>query len=207
MLEERNSLVYDRFVVPVGLHYYGITDDLEKRTKIGSYKRTSLQQYIDEYGWDNITTTIVADGLTRKEAELLEDRLIKEGWEKGDCINKFSSGGEWRDNRKEYKKKQRVKYKEKIKEYNKQYSKIHKRPPETPEKRQKYNKEYYERHKEQQKEYVKKQRSAPEGKIYSRVQTFNKRNPDKAIETPLEARQKYLETGYIPKYIKNDDLL
>lgn len=27
------------------------------------------------------------------------------------------------------------------------------------------------------------------------------------IETPLEAKRKYLESGYIPPYIKSDDLI
>lgn len=49
-------------------------------------------------------------------------------------------------------------------------------------------------------------RSTPEGKIYNRVCAFNHRHPGMAIETPLEAKQKYLEWGYIPDYIKSDDL-
>lgn len=43
-------------------------------------------------------------------------------------------------------------------------------------------------------------------KIYNRVAGFNKNNPEKAVETPLEAKRKYNENGYIPDYIKNDDL-
>lgn len=48
--------------------------------------------------------------------------------------------------------------------------------------------------------------SSPEQKIYNRVGTFNYLHPDKMIETPLEARRKYFATGYIPNYIKNNDL-
>lgn len=180
MEEKRINLVYDRFIVPAGLHYYGITDDLEKRTKIGSYKRTSLQQYIDEYGWESINTTIVADSLTRKEAEQLEDRLIKEGWKRGDCINKQGSGGYERDD---------------SKEYCKQYYKEHKKD------RIDYQKQYNQTHKEAVEEYNKKRETKPERKVYNRVKTFNRRHPDKVIETPLEAKQKYLQWGYIPSYI------
>lgn len=49
MIEERNSLVYDRYIVPVGLHYYGVTDNLKKRNNNG-YKNTSLEPYLNEYG-------------------------------------------------------------------------------------------------------------------------------------------------------------
>lgn len=42
-------------------------------------------------------------------------------------------------------------------------------------------------------------------KIYKRVCNYNCTHTP--IETPLEAKQKYLEYGYIPSYIKNDDLL
>lgn len=57
------------------------------------------------------------------------------------------------------------------------------------------------------KQYYKKQHSTPEGKIYNRVNVFNRDHPDRKIETPLEAKNKYLEYGYIPSYIKNNDLV
>lgn len=46
----------------------------------------------------------------------------------------------------------------------------------------------------------------PENRIYQRVTSFNHCHPDRVIETPLEAKQKYLEWGYIPDYVKSDDL-
>ena len=76
------------------------------------------------------------------------------------------------------------------KEYYKQ-----KRREENKEERKEYNKQYH-------KQYG----STIEGKIYNRVNAFNYLHPDCKIETPKEARQKYLETGYIPSYIKNNDL-
>lgn len=69
-----------------------------------------------------------------------------------------------------------------------------------------YDKQRYEDHKEEKKAYDKQRNSTPEGKIYMRVSAYNRYNPDKAIETPMEAKQKYLQWGYIPAYIKNDDL-
>ena len=205
MVKERDYLVYDRLIIPVGLHYYGITYNLNHRTQ---YKTTSLQQYINEYGWDNISTTIVAEGLTKKEAELFEDKLIKEGWLRGDCINKVGSGGYERDNRKEYQKRKNKEYydehKSEISVYKKKYIKEH------LEKYRNMRKKCYQNHineyQEKGRKNSKRQRSTPEGKIYDRVHAFNQRHPDKIIETPLEAKKKYLEWGYIPSYIKNDDL-
>lgn len=201
--DEYNNLVYDHYVIPVGLHYYGITNDLQHR-KRGSYKNNSLEPYLNQYGWDNISTTIVADGLTRKDAELLEDKLIREGWERGDCINKQGSGGEYRDNKSEYLKQYRKEHLKERLEYERSQRQKHK------EKRNLYNREWYQDHKEEKKEYNqqynKKLLSTPEGKIYNRVNAFNHRNPDKIKETALEAKQKYLETGYIPYYVKNDDI-
>lgn len=246
MEEKRNNLVYKRTVVPNSLHYYGITRDLKRRDDLG-YKRTSLQPYIDEYGWDNISTTIVAEGLTRKEAELLEDQLIREGWKRGDCINKQGSGGEWRDNRKEWQRQYNLTHKKEkdeysrqyrqlhlneIKEKDKQYSKLYReehreeiklKEKERYKNRVEWRKEYYNKTKEHRMEYVKeyrktesgkvatrkataKQRSTTVGKIYNRVSSFNTYHPDRKLITPLEAKEMYLLTGYIPDYIKNNDL-
>lgn len=206
MIEERNSLVYDRYVVPVGLHYYGVTENLSKRK---GYINTSFQFYIDEYGWDNISTTIVTDGLTKQEALKLEDELIKEGWLRGDCINKERSGG----NRKveyvkehyndiiEYKKQYYQCHKEKIKERHKQYYQNNK------EKLRNMYEQYRKTHSEERKQHFKQWRSTTEGKIYVRVTNYNRLHPDCKLITPLEAKEMYLLTGYIPNFIKNDDLI
>lgn len=42
-------------------------------------------------------------------------------------------------------------------------------------------------------------------KLLRKMNNYNKYHTP--IETPLEAKQKYLKTGYIPNYIKNDDLI
>lgn len=200
MVEKRDYLVYDRFIVPVKLHYYGYTDfDIDYRKQKG-YSNTVLQQYIDEYGWDNINTTIVTEGLTKKEAELLEDKLIREGWERGDCINKQGSGGEWRDNPVECQKQYREAHKEEKKQYNKQYYKEHK------EEISEYKKQYYQDHKEEISQYDKQRLSTPAGKIYDRVKTYNRYHQDRIIITPMEARDMYELTGHIPDFIKSDDL-
>lgn len=55
--------------------------------------------------------------------------------------------------------------------------------------------------------YMRQYNSTPEGKIYYRVSNYNNYHPNKAIETPAEAKRKYLDFGYIPNYIKHDDLV
>lgn len=59
---------------------------------------------------------------------------------------------------------------------------------------------------EHHKDVMRQRLSTPAGKIYNRVNAFIQRHPELAYETALEAKRKYLATGYIPNYIKNDDL-
>ena len=127
-----------------------------ERWKKSYYKTKSLYPYIEQYGWENIEHRVLIDGLTKQQAEQVEDWFIRKATADGFCINTNRSGGIARDY---------------IKDYCKQW------------------------------------RSTIEGKIYNRVHNYNRNHPNKAIETPLEAKQKYLETGYIPTYIKNDDLI
>lgn len=53
-------------------------------------------------------------------------------------------------------------------------------------------------------QYYKKRIAKPENKIYQRVSGYNQTHTP--IETPMEAKQKYLQYGYVPNYIKSDDL-
>lgn len=75
--------------------------------------------------------------------------------------------------------------------------------------RKAYHKQWNEDNKEENKAYMKdynnQRRSTPEVKIYDRVHNYNRNHTP--IETPIEAKRKYLEWGYIPAYIKNDDLI
>lgn len=132
---------------------------------------------ITEYGWENIEHKVLVDGLTKAQAEQWEDRIIQALSMNGMCINKNRSGGLYRDDKQSY---------------MKQWEEDHK------EERKTYNKQRYE-------DYNKKRLSTPEGKIYNRVKSYNLYHTP--IETPMEAKQKYLEYGYIPTYIKNNDLI
>lgn len=228
-VENQNNIVYDRLVVPVGLHYYGITNNLSVRNRLG-YKRSSLQPYIDTYGWNNIKTTVIAEGLTRKEAEQLEGLFIKEGWKKGNCINQQGSGGEWRDNPKDKQQEYKEQHKNSIQVYMKQYRKENiekltekdrKRYIEKHSEILEQKKEYYQEHKEERltysKEYRQKNReilskknkdyrNTPEHIIYERVHSYNRYHPDNKLITPAEAKEMYLLTGYIPDFIKKDGI-
>lgn len=48
--------------------------------------------------------------------------------------------------------------------------------------------------------------NTPEMRIYTRVSAFNRLHPDRIVETPLEARERYIAEGYVPDYIKNNDI-
>lgn len=174
---------------PNGMYYVGYSGGEDGTKQINArwyptlYKSTTLYPYIKQYGWKNIKHLIVIDNLTEDEALHWEDKLICMYKQMGCCINKY------RSNRKSQ-----------TKEYKKQYYQNNKN--KIIEKNTLYN----EKHREEKIEYYKKLRSTPEGKIYVRVTNYNRLHPDRIQETPLEAKQKYLQWGYIPDYIKNDDL-
>lgn len=102
-------------------------------------------------------------------------------------------------------------HKEEIKNKRRKYYEEHKEEikikqdnPELKNEKKKYMGEYHRR--EEYKIKQRDRRHQPEFKIYDRVLVFNCRHPDRITETPLEAKNKYLEYGYIPTYIKSDDL-
>lgn len=165
-------------ITPDGLFYIGTSQQQPcDRWRQSAYKETALYEYIQKYGWENIKHFIFKDGLTREQAMQLEDLLIQEATEKGYCINKQRSGLIEVSDRNAY---NRQLYAE--------------------------NEQFRERRKVYKKAYMKQRNSTPEGKIYYRVASYNKYHPDLKVETPLEAKKKYLENGYLPDYIKNDDL-
>lgn len=165
-------------VTPDGLFYIGMSKQQPyERWRKCNYKSTALQTYIEKYGWDKIRHFIFKDGLTREQALQLEDLLIQEATKGEYCINKQRSGLIYVTNKNAY--------------YRQHYA---------------TNEEYREKRKVYDKQRKQQRRETPEGKIYNRVSSYNQRHPDLKIETPKEAKQKYLDTGYIPTYIKNNDL-
>lgn len=71
-----------------------------------------------------------------------------------------------------------------------------------------YYKQYFkqETHRKKVMENSRRYFKTSVGKIYYRVSSFNTCHPERKIITALEAKEMYLLTGYIPDFIKNDDL-
>ena len=68
-------------IVPNDKKYYGMTKNVKKRWRSnGRGYKQNINFYSDiiTYGWDNIKHLIIADNLTKEEAELLEEELIRE---------------------------------------------------------------------------------------------------------------------------------
>lgn len=204
MKEEKNNYVVYKHITPDGMVYVGMTNDITRRWYETQYHHKPFVDWINQYGWDNIIHEVVYDGLYKEEAALIEDNLIEIHTSLGNSLNSNRSGRKSSDERKmsglisdSYKMMQKVR-----KEYNRYIC-------------SKYTKTYYEKHpdkKEEFKDYRKKYLSTVEGKIYNRVASYNHRKNkqdkyDQIYETPAEAKQKYLDSGYIPSYIKNDDLI
>jgi hypothetical protein len=169
--------------------YFGHTDNPQKRWFLSGYKDCTLfYNKAKECGWNNVKHIVIQDDLTRDQAIKIENFLIEQGWKDGFCINQFHSGHIKKDDENVYKRN------------------MYKNNDEYREKQIKLNKDNYYKNREHIRKYQNNKRHTPEGKIYDRVHSFNQKHPDRKIETPKEAKQKYLETGYIPIYIKNDDL-
>lgn len=136
-----------------------------------------MDRAIKYYGWENIKKTVVAEGLTHDEAVELEGELIALFKRLGVSLNSYNSG----------------KY-------------VHHSSPRvllTPEERKTRALEYERRRRQkpERKAYLTEYQKKAECKIYNAVAGWNRNHPDRVVETPLEAKQKYIATGYIPSYI------
>lgn len=218
---------------PDNMYYPGYSGQKRicDRWRPKDYKSTSLNPYIMRFGWETLEKIVLVDGLTEDEALDLEDRLICIYRSIGRCINKRRSGHRTKQQqmyeynhsekgiecRSRYQQSDKGKktiyehrhsenFKEYQKTYNHQYRTTHRE--EILEKQ----KEYYQKNKEElslkKRIYYKNHKEkwlTPEKIIYRRVAIYNRNHTP--IETPLEAKNKYLEYGYIPSYIKNNDLV
>ena len=154
---KNNYSVYQH-VTPDGMYYFGQTQNVEKRwSKNGAgYKKTSLQPYIEKYGWDNIQHIVLFENQTKENALWIENFLIETAREDGVCINQRRSGNiskeegynknqskQYYETNKEQVLEQKKQYYEQNKEQQKQYREKNK------DKKQIYDKQYYETNKEQ----------------------------------------------------------
>ena len=139
-------------ITPDGMHYYGVTSNIKRRWKCNgiNYKRTTLQPYIEKYGWDNIKHIVLFRDQTRENALRVEDFLITTAREDGVCINKKRSGLVSKEEG--YKQQHYEQNKDKIKEQKKQYYEENKQ--QILEQKQ----QYYENNKDKIKQYREKNR-------------------------------------------------
>lgn len=136
MQEENNYSVYEH-ITPDGMYYFGVSTDIKKRWICNgvNYKTTSLQPYIDKFGWDNIQHQVLFENQTKENALWIEDFLIKTAREDGCCINKNRSGHI-------------------TEEENYNRNKFNKYREEHREEWNKYQREYREEHREESRTYM-----------------------------------------------------
>ena len=80
---------------PDGCVYVGMSSRelTSRRWKKLGYESTSLWDYIELWGWDNLKKEVIKEGLTKEEAFDLEEELISFCELNGVCINQRHSGG------------------------------------------------------------------------------------------------------------------
>ena len=193
---ENDYSVYDH-ITPDGMHYYGQSQNVEKRWSGNGclYKGTALYPYIEKYGWENIKHIILFENQSKEDALSIEDSLIVSGWEKGNCINQRRSG----NIRKEegYDREYYEKNKDKKQEYDKQYYEQNKN------KKKEQSKQYREQHKEQIKEQSKQYYENNKNKIKEQSKKYYENNRDKIRQYQRKYQQrkkqesKLKELGYI----------
>lgn len=191
---EGNYWVYTH-TCPNGMVYVGYSSakNTYDRWGVCAYKSTSLQPYIEEFGWDNIEHFFI-DGIQTKESAMkLEDDLIQMYRGMGCCINKENSVG-WRDEKqikeywKEHKKERDKRYynnhREELKKRKKEYHKEH------IEEHKKYMKEYNDNHKEERKEKAKQYYKEHKEKIKEYKKKYNEEHKE---ELKRKRREYYLK--------------
>ena len=155
---ENNYSVYQH-VTPDGMYYFGQTNNIKRRWSSNGiqYRDTSLNTYIEKYGWENIQHIVLYENLSYDDALKIEDSLIISGWEKGNCINKRRSGNISKDDvyiqeyQREYQREYHREYYEKNKDKLNQYSREYRE--QNIDNFRKYQREYqrqrYQRKKEE----------------------------------------------------------
>ena len=173
-------------ITPDGMHYYGVTCQKVERRWRGNgryYKTTSLQPYIEKYGWNNIQHIVLFENLSKEDALKIEDSLITTAQEDGVCINKYRSGNVSKEEG--YRQQCYQQNREKILEHQREYRE------QNREKILKYHREYREQNREKrleyQREYNKKYRECH--REYHRIKQREYRQKKK-----LEKQLKEVET-------------
>lgn len=92
---ETNGYWVYTITTPEGMVYVGMSS--RKRTcdrwQPRQYKTTSLQPFIEKFGWESLTHEVISTNMTKKEAQTMENELIEKYGNEGKRINKYGSGG------------------------------------------------------------------------------------------------------------------
>ena len=195
---ENNYSVYQH-VTPDGLYYFGATSNIKQRwsNNGAKYKKTSLQPYIEKYGWDNIQHIVLFKDQTKENALWIEDFLITTAQEDGVCINQRRSGNISKEEgyKQEYyqQNKDKIKQyyetnKEQIREKQNQYYETNKE--QIREKQNQYYKKYYEQNKDKKREY--QEQNKDKIRKYQREynREYQRKNRDKINEYHRQYRQR-----------------
>ena len=165
---DKKYVVYQH-VTPDGMYYFGQTNDIKRRWRNNGaeYKKTSLQPYIEKFGWENIQHIVLFRDQTRENALWIEDFLITTAREDGVCINKQRSGLVSKEE--DYDKNQSKQYYEQNKDKFKEYYEENKQ--QILDKKQ----QYYEENKQQ---------------ILEQKQQYYQKNHEKRLEYQRQYRQR-----------------
>lgn len=183
---EKNYSVYDH-ITPDGMHYYGTTNNIKRRWGYNGiyYKGTTIQPYIEKYGWENIQHIVLFENIPKEDALSIEDSLIVSGWEKGNCINQRRSG-----------------YVSKEEGYHREYQRSDYQREYQREYQQTYQREYYERNrekiKERQRDYYKHNKDKRKKYLEENKDRIRERDRQYRQRKKQESRLK--ELGYIPLF-------
>ena len=193
---EKNYVVYQH-VTPDGLYYFGQTQNVEKRWRNNGadYKRTSLQPYIEKYGWDNIKHIVLFRDQTKEDALWIENFLIETAREDGVCINQRRSGliskeegyrqQSYQKNREKELEQSREYYQKKRDEILEQQREYYQK---NRERKLEQSKQHYENNKDKIKEQSKQYYEDNKDKIRERHKQYREQNKDKRREYD---RQRY----------------
>lgn len=202
---EKNYVVYQH-ITPDGMYYFGATSNIKRRWRNNGeeYKKTSLQPYIEKFGWDNIQHIVLFKDQTKENALWIENFLIETAREDGVCINKQRSGliskdegyqqqiskHRYEQNRDEILEKQKQYYeqnKDKIREHKREYrqqnkDKIKQYYEQNKDKKREYNREYREQNKDKIREYQREYRQQNKEKIQERKKQYYEQNKEQILE-------------------------
>ena len=180
---KKNYVVYQH-VTPDGMYYFGQTQNVERRWRNNGaeYKGTSLQPYIEKFGWNNIQHIILFRDQTRENALWIEDFLITTAREDGVCINKQRSGLISKEE--DYDKNQSKQYYEtnkgQVQERHKQYYQKNR------DKKLEQRKQRYQKNRDKELEQKKQRYQKNKDKILE----YQRKNKDKINEYHRQYRQR-----------------